>query len=45
MYGVSGREITECTVIYGVYTVFLAGKSLNVRSYAVYVWCVWQGIH
>ena len=31
--------------IYGVYTVFLAGNSRNIRSYTVYIWYFWQGIH
>jgi hypothetical protein len=45
IYGVFGREITECTVIYGVCMVCLAGNSLNVRSYTVCVSCFWQGDH
>ena len=35
MCGVFGREITKSTVIYGVYVVFLAGKSPSLRSYTV----------
>jgi hypothetical protein len=47
IYGMPGREITKSTVyikgwpepyIYGVYTVFLAGKSPNIRSYTVYIY-------
>jgi hypothetical protein len=30
-------EITEYTVMYGVYKVFLAWKSLNIRSYPMYI--------
>ena len=32
MYASSGREITKFTVIYGVYTIFLAGEAPNIRS-------------
>ena len=45
IHGVFGREIIENTVIYGVYTVFLAGRSLNIRSYTVYTRYFWQGNH
>jgi hypothetical protein len=45
IYGIFGREITKCTVIYGVYTVFLAGKSPSVRSYTVHIRYFWQGNH
>ena len=34
----SGVELARTIYIYGVYTVFLAGKSPNVRSYTVYIY-------
>ena len=38
IYGIFGREITKYTVIYGVFTIFLAGKSPNIRAYTVYIY-------
>ena len=38
IYSTFGREITKCTVIYGVYVVILAGKSQNIRSYTVHIY-------
>jgi uncharacterized protein YfaP (DUF2135 family) len=43
--GIFDREITKYTVIYGVYTEFLAGKSPNIGSYTVYIRYCWQGNH
>ena len=38
--GIFGREITKYTVTYGlcIYTVFLAGKSPNIRSHTVQIY-------
>jgi len=38
VYSIFGREITIHTVIYGVYTVFLAGKSPYIRSHTVCIY-------
>jgi len=41
VYGNIGREITKYAVIYGVYTVILAGRSPSMQSYTV---CVYGNI-
>jgi hypothetical protein len=45
IYRIFGRETTKYTVIYGIYTVYLAGKPPDIRSYTVYIRYTWQGNH
>jgi len=45
-YGICSREITKYKVIYGVRTVFVAGKiTIHTFIYGLYIRYFWQGNH
>jgi len=43
IHGTNGRENTKHMVLYGVYTVLLAGKTPNIRSCTAHTQYFWQG--